>query len=389
MNILYVVSRAIEINTSASIRNHATIMGLLENGHQVTIVSAQPDSNHTAFDRSLTIDEVKKIYFKLGGVQTIAKVGRRWTFLNRIKPIAYKFLYGNEIYDSMKSIINFINEIDIEEYDLVISSSDPKSSHLFVDKLLEISNRKIPWIQIWGDPFADDITRSDNKSTAKVESEEKRLLSQADKIIYVSKITCESQKLRYPQNKQKMFFLPIPYYRQRKSGKAFPTSYKGVKLCYCGDYGSHIRNLKPLYEAVKENGMKLTVCGMSDMDLKSLNGIRIFPRQDAARIREIETESDVLIHLSNLSGTQIPGKIYQYVSTDKTILFILDGDKQALQETFSEYNRFIFVENNKEEIKNALKNICSLRENVSNEPVQYFNAKNIAKDLIEIRRTKK
>lgn len=389
MNILYVVSRAVEINTSASIRNHATIMGLIENGHQVTVVSAQPDSNHTAFDKSLTINGAKKIYFKLGGLQSIAKVGRRWTFLNRIKPLAYQILYGNEIYDNMKSIVNFIYEIDMTKYDLVISSSDPKSSHLFVDKLLEISNKKIPWIQIWGDPFADDITRSDNKNMARVEREESRLLSKADKIIYVSKITCETQKLRYSQNKQKMFYLPIPYYRQRRAGKAFPVFYKGVKLCYCGDYGSHIRNLKPLYEVVKELGMKLTVCGMSDLELKSLNGIQIFPRQNALRIREIEMESDVLIHLSNLSGTQIPGKIYQYVSTDKTILFILDGNKQALQDIFSGYNRFIFVENNKEAIKNALENICSLRENVSNEPVQYFSAKNIAKDLIKIRRTKK
>ena len=49
----------------------------------------------------------------------------------------------------------------------------------------------------------------------------------------------------------------------------------------------------------------------------------------------------------------VDNKIYQYISTDKTILFILDGDKMALKNTFSEYGRFIFVENNKDDIKDT------------------------------------
>ena len=202
-------------------------------------------------------------------------------------------------------------------------------------------------------------------------------------------MTFESQKQRYPQNKEKMFYLPIPYYKQIRTQKKFPVSDQEVRLCYCGDYGSRVRNLKPLYDAAKESGMYLTVCGMSDLTLKSTGRIKVLPRQAASKVREIEKEADVLIHLSNLSGTQIPGKIYQYISTDKTILFILDGDKMALKNTFSEYGRFIFVENNKDDIKEVLKKICELRENVSNEPVIDFSAKNVAQKLVEIRRIQK
>lgn len=384
MNILYVVSRPIEINTSASVRNHATIMGLIENGHQVTLVSSEPDVNHTAYDESLAITGIKKVYFKLGGIQSAAKFGRKIKILNKIKPIVYHMLYGNEIYDNMKSMINHVCEINIEDYDLVISSSDPKSSHLFVDKLFEVSDKKVPWIQIWGDPFADDITRKGTGNTKTIENEENRLLSKADKIVYVSKITCETQKLRYQQAQHKMFYLPVPYHKERRCEKAFPDSYKEVRLCYCGDYGSHVRNLKPLYEAVKELDMQMTVCGMSDLNLESINKIRILPRQTSSNVRKFETDADVLIHLSNLSGTQIPGKIYQYVSTDKTILFLLDGDKQSLQDVFAKYNRFLFVENRNEAIKDTLKNICKLRKTVSNEPLECFSAKSIAEKLVEI-----
>ena len=45
MKILYVVSRPLEINTSASIRNRATIEGLVELGHNVNIITTEPDEN--------------------------------------------------------------------------------------------------------------------------------------------------------------------------------------------------------------------------------------------------------------------------------------------------------------------------------------------------------
>ena len=47
MKILYVVSRPLEINTSASIRNRATIEGLVELGHNVNIITTEPDEKHT------------------------------------------------------------------------------------------------------------------------------------------------------------------------------------------------------------------------------------------------------------------------------------------------------------------------------------------------------
>lgn len=381
MKILYVVSRALEINTSASIRNHATIMGLIENGHHITLLSATPDENHAAYDESLTVEQAEKKYVDLGGMQAVAKIGRKSKILTQLKPIVYRMLYGSEIYDNLKGIVNHIDEVDVSKYDLVISSSDPKSSHLFVDKLFEKNGKNIPWVQIWGDPFADDITRK-NGGTKKVAQEEERLLSHADKVVYVSKLTCESQKKKYEKCAKKMVYIPIPYYKERRSNMEFPTDYRDVKLCYCGDYGTHIRNLQPLYAAAKEIGVRMTICGMSDLKLESTERITVLPRQGADTVRKNEQGADVLVHLSNLSGTQIPGKIYQYVSTDKTILFLLDGEINVLRETFEKYNRFIFVENRKEEIVSVLQKICELRKAVSNEPVAEFSAKYIANMII-------
>ena len=80
MKIIYVVSRPLEINTSASIRNRATIEGLVELGHSVNIITTKPDPKHINYDSSINSPNIETTYLKLGGVQTVAKVGRRFRF---------------------------------------------------------------------------------------------------------------------------------------------------------------------------------------------------------------------------------------------------------------------------------------------------------------------
>lgn len=382
MRILYVVSRALEINTSASIRNHATISGFLENGHQITIVSVSPDTRHRAYDGTLSVEKVKKMYFDIGRRQIVAGISRNIKALDRAKPLIYKALYKNQIYDNLKGIVRFARQIDVDEFDVAISSSDPKSSHLFVDELFKNNKKQIPWIQIWGDPFADDITLPE-KSKTKAIKEEDRLLKLADKIIYVSGLTCQSQKRKYPKSAFKMYYIPVPYLMPRVSKQSFPKDFRKMKICYCGDYNSKIRNIQPLYEAVRDLGMSFQICGMSDFELEKTDKISILPRQLSDKVRKFEDEADILVHLSNKRGTQIPGKIYQYVSTNKTILFILDGDSEMLKNIFKSYNRFIFVENQKERIKDTLCNIVELRSKINNSPLEYFSAENISKKILE------
>ena len=380
MRILYVVARAVEVNASSSIRNNATINGLIENGHDVTVVSCEPSDSSSNYDPSLKPEGAKLVYFKLGGAHTIAnKVKGGW--LNRLLKSVYRLFKKNDIYDNLKPIINHVEEIDVKNYDLVISSSDPKSSHLFVDKLFKYHHCSKPWIQIWGDPFADDISMN-HTNLSKIKREENRLLSLATKVVYVSYLSCISQKKKYPANANKMAFVPIPYLKERISNKEFPDSFEKAQICYCGDYVSSVRNLTPLYEAVKDLGMKMTVCGRSNMVLKSTDSITILPRQSASFVRELEDKSDVLIHLSNLSGTQVPGKIFQYAATNKTVLFILDGDSDKLTEMFGKYNRFIFVKNDKEIIKQKLSNIIVLKDSVTSEPLNDFSCKHISRTII-------
>ncbi|OUO28893.1 hypothetical protein [Eubacterium sp. An3] len=379
MNILYITSRAIEINASSSIRNIATIEGLIGIGHQVTVCSMKPDCTGKYYDKRIEKLDIERIYFD-SIIKTAAKTANRF---NIFQTRLYKIIRRKRLYDSSRQIINHVDDMDISKYDLMISSSDPKTSHLFAERLSEKSKKKIKWIQIWGDPFASDMTISGSKSFMKrVKTEEHRLLSKSDSIIYVSEATLEEQKDNYPDCADKMRYLPIPYMKRNCQYKEENSCKKIVKIAYCGDYLSHIRNIVPLYDAIKGlDGYEIRICGDSDIKLEATDNILISGRIPYQEVCEIEDSSDILVVICNLFGTQIPGKIYQYSGTDKPILFILDGKKEIIKKQFQKYERYDFCNNDSNEIRNKLREIKRMKKCYG--PVNVFESKVIAKKILD------
>ena len=391
MKILYVVARPLEINTSASVRNRATILGLLENGHDVEILTTAPDSKHSAYDKNMGLsDTVPTTYIHLTGVQSLSRFGHRLKLLKSLRHLAYRFLMKHEIYDNLKSMANHTRAVSLKtrHYDLIISSSDPKSSHLFVSTLLQQQGSYFhgKWIQIWGDPFAGDITLKAKNKVGLIRKEEHRLLLQADKVVYVSELTKIAQQEMYPDCAEKMFSYPIPYMEERITSTRDLQTAEQIRLVYCGDYVSTTRNIMPLYEAVRQMpNVSLTVCGLSDLHLANCENIRVLPRTSYDKVCRLEDEADILVHLSNLRGSQIPGKIYQYSGTNKPILFILDGDTSALLGCFSPYARFTFTENTTGAIENTLE--WAKHDTTKYAPLSNFNKLHIAEQIVSMRLT--
>ncbi|MGN9119671.1 hypothetical protein [Turicibacter bilis] len=382
MKIAFIVARAIQINTSSSIRNRAIINGLVANGHEVEVISIAPSKDHNNYDENLSLENVDFKFLPNGNAAQLSSNFQKNTFLNYIRIFAYKVYNTFNIYDNTKQWIKYTKEVNLDNYDLIISSSDPKSSHLFVHKLLnENKDSKVKWIQIWGDPYVSDMTIKNKFLLSKIKREEQKLLHDANCVYYVSELTLEFQKSLYSQFKNKMFSIPIPYTKQI----LYPESQNinQLKIAYCGDYNSNIRNIKPLYNVCEKKGYSLEICGHSDLQLNSSNQIKINGRVGVKKVEEIEEKSNVLVHLSNLYGNQIPGKIYQYSATNKYILFILDGEKkekEKIKQIFSKYNRYIFCDNNEKDILNTLENINNIE--VINQPIKEFEAHYVAKILL-------
>lgn len=385
MNILFIVLRSIEINSSTSIWNNAVINGLIENGHLVDVLTLPADKNHSNYDQSLTNKNCNIIEIRTSSVQRIANIARKNKVTNMLRGVAYHLRKKFQVYDIGSSYINTINNIELEDqkYDLIITSSDPKSSHLFGLEYKSKRNEKIPWIQLWSDPFLGDITSNSSWNKRKIEKEEAKLLKRATKIVYISRLLRNDRACLYPECAKKMFFYPIPFLESRvgKSKKS-----EVLTFVYCGDYFSKVRDIRPLYNAIKETKHRLIICGDSDVKLKETPNIKIFPRVSYQKVMQIENKADVLVHLSNLSGIQIPGKIYQYSGTEKNILFILDGNVNKIKEEFGQYNRYVFSLNKESNLLDTLNN-PNVWQNCNTEIINEFSPSYVAKEIIDLTET--
>ena len=304
------------------------------------------------------------------------------SLFRKIKSFARSIYYNLTIYDPLKGCIKYIGEIEGQvesEYDIVISMSDPKSSHLLALALLDKGIVGCgSYIQIWGDPMYLDITNKTLIPKTIIKKEEEKLIKRSDKIFYVSPLTLEAEKKIFPKYADKMDVL-FPTY-QGKSVYEPVTKIK--KIGYFGDYNSEIRDIMPLYNAVKDSKYELIICGNSDLKLNSTNNISINGRVSFSKVKEFEEDVDLLVHISNKFGTQIPGKIYQYMGTNKPILFVLDGPKELLVKVFEPFNRVMFCNNNEEDIIKTIQKFNAGDIDLNIQPVEKFDNINCAVKIL-------
>jgi len=370
MKILVINGECIQTNTSANLCHLAYIRGLVDAGHSVTLLSA--DGRDYTLDPSMVIPaEVKQytyygvsLYEKLslrkktetapGGAISAAPsptTNGKSGLKRKVKDFILS-LYGvHGIYATfVRKVQKFRSD---EEYDYILSISTPVTSHLIAHNLLKAGRiRGKHWIQIWEDPWHSDAYGFNGAE--KIRKEEARLLSFAEKVCYVSPLTLENQKRYYPESAHKMFWQPLPFYYQAEET---PSHEGGNRYGYFGDYAPVARNLEPFYEAAKQTGVEVNICGNPSNLFASTEQIHIHPRLPLDKLKPIEDSTNVLIFLCNRKGGQIPGKIYQYSATNKTILFIMDGteeEQKVLREFFGKFNRYVFCQNTAADIARTI-----------------------------------
>lgn len=362
MKVLYVTSEPLEYNSSANIRNWGLVEGLLANSVAVYTFSPYP-IDRTMFNGDINDSPFVKRYW-IGGlpmhnvhknVQTVVKPSK---FRSRLKKIGFDLFNYVSVYDRRKFLRRKIDASRIDEsFDCIISSSDPKSAHLFAEELL----RQRPsigkkWIQYWGDPFTNDVSDKKLFGNFFVAREERRLLKLASKVIYVSPFTLNAQVKRYPSFMSKMSFLPIPY--RMSNGQSYTSSYEKGLIGYFGDYHSKFRNILPFYNAVLRLKFKANIIGNSDVSLSKTENVNIEGRVPVQELTAITDKTHIFVCICNLHGTQIPGKVYHYVNSGKPILVILDGDsKSELKNYFEAFDRFYICDNKQEMIAECLQKI--------------------------------
>ena len=387
MRVLVVLAQPIEDDTSSMLTARSIINEWAKH-NQVFVFAPYPDSRSIYFNGNAFIyQSISLIHYgklnKSNSSEDLHRSVKRNIFL-RLLYKAYKSidLFGYSI--TYKKYITFIKKtVQTMHFDVLATFSDPKTAHIIGSKVKK-TKKHLFYIQHWGDPLTIDITDKTIVPTFLKKHIEKKLLKNADRIQYVSPITLAKQKELFPKLASKMVFLPtngeIIKYKKR-------IDYKNLSIAYCGSYMSSVRNIIPLYEAVgslKDVGINLLIIGNGDVALEEKSNIKILGRVNSEELIGIVKDVDVFVSIMNNRGSQIPRKLYSDGLSDKGALVLVDGEYgEQIQSFFSQYNRYVFANNKKEEIVRCLLQIVQ-EECIPCEPLTDFATEEIAKQLIEI-----
>lgn len=387
MNFLFVTTDDILRNASSNIRNAALISGLVANGNDVTIISIC--HGHTIDDAlKEAIKGSRLIYANKEFRNHHGEVGKGFSLKFFLKRMLLKIYNKFRIYDPyvyrIPKDFSFLKGLS---YDVLISSSDPRSSHLFAKKILQRNKKHVTWIQYWGDPMANDISSSKLMGLF-LKKAEKRILSYADLIVYTNQATVNLLSDIYNLPKSKILSIPTSYYIGNVKKKNVTQIVPGtIKVGYFGEYYSAKRNMKPIVQSImRMNDFSLYLIGNTDCDYSGNEKIIQYPKMSAKQVEQFQDEMDILLVVENIpvegkECIQIPGKMYHYGLSDKKVLVI--SESGLIKKEFDKYGRYLFCDNDTNQIENALLSLYKNDSSSMSKPLDEFSPRRVAGLLTE------
>lgn len=393
MKILFVTSSFVK-KGSASIRNIALVNGLTANKCDVDVLTESWPASMVDNSLSLYIDPDVKIY------------------MDHIKVIDMYFSRKNKI-DSQSNAIGasvvkkiiqiskkateqlyFFPDLDKEwircykknlpfaSYDLIISSSDTKTSHFVAGKIAK--KYKLPWFTYWGDPWEDDMgTRGIKKVLARYF--EKKIIAACDRAFYVSEPTMKVIQSRYPQYKN-IAFLRRAYLCEIT--ETYKSESNKIVISYCGSIYYGRNPDKFLYSLIDYNmsqspeKIHLEFYGIYPQEMieRFKNPyIHFYGQVDYEKVNDVTRHSNALLMFANPQEChQIPGKLFDYFGTNKCIIVVAGEKENAVENFIRSTKRCHIVRSNNIDFEIIKKWICedeyhSLKE---------YSAKSVANDLL-------
>ena len=267
--------------------------------------------------------------------------------------------------------------------DTVVISQSPSVDTAVICKRLKKVCPRIQYIQYWGDPLALSLI-TPNEYTFKrsiLKYIEEILHKSADKVAFGTESLYRAEIELFPSIKEKAFACCVSYMPEAISVK---RSSSVIRFGYFGNYYSKIRNLRPLYEAFHSvDGAELLICGSTDLDFVDSKNITVMERIPQNQVEEYEEQLDVEICVLNTVGVQVPGKIFYHTNTPKLILVILDGPrKKEIKNELDKSHRFLFCENNTNDINRAIKDIISGKYKNIVYDTEYYSPETVCRQIL-------
>lgn len=232
-----------------------------------------------------------------------------------------------------RRVLKKIVELDKKHnYDIVISASQPFNSHYIVEKFKDIKGDKFKWIIFEFDPFAyNDGIKVSKRSRRQMYNDEKRILQKCDVICLTPELYDYYKKKDFIKLDSRVKILPFANLEQikfdsTKVSKNFMIDNK-INCLFTGRLYRDIRNPKRLLDVFSILDDEIHLLVMTNFSIKEIkdyspNGylpsVISFQNRDTALYNLIH--ANVLVNIGNTVEHQVPGKIFEYMSTGKPII---------------------------------------------------------------------
>lgn len=388
---LFVSTYDLRRNTSGNIRTVALMNSLHDRGHEVHCIFVPTNnvSDKSIYSHLVKINKIitfPKIEMNCITASSEQKTAGKTSFISCIRQRLINMYSRLSVYDVFSLSLLKLSKKDLADlddcYDYIVSSSEPRSSHKFAEKIIALKHYKTKWVLYWGDPMSNDVA-SNKLFGDRERKEEHRLISVSDYSVYTNPCAVSYMKDLYPKLAEKISWIPTTDFKHDNSFDRGELT----RIGYFGDYRQMYRNIYPFYEACSENSFSTVIIGGGDIELLPKGTVEVYGRMTRDQVSEYEQKCGILVVLENISKTgnciQVPGKLYHYGLTHKYILVITESSNIASE--YEKYNRFVFVPNDKDIIADAIKSIQSGQySNMNIAPVEAFQYERIANDFISI-----
>lgn len=362
---------------------------LYEQGFEVHVMTLKPGENYSNIDYSgeKYIREGIKIHYIQEGIlhrkNKKEEVGKTTVNKKMKTSIIKKFLLERKksllIPDTMIDWFFEVRKYNkqnklLEEIDpsIILSCSMPNTAHVIGYYLSKKYKKKL--FMDYADPWVFEQSVKRGRVRFFIEKLlEQRIISHSNFISFATETTRELYVNKFKLDKKVTEIYYMGFYNQDL--KLVDNSQeKKLTLTYGGALNPIHRNPIPFFKALRElSNQEIDVLlrvdkpdlikeSLIELDItKNIMVKGYIPFDDYL---EEAMDLDVLILFGNSSPLQIPGKIFNYISTGKLIFFIknmVEEDPSA--KILKEYGNAIIVDNNSLDIKNGLIKLIDMKKN--------------------------
>lgn len=263
-------------------------------------------------------------------------------------------LEGKKLFKSDRSIFENIN--------LVLSISSPYSAHIlseYISKKLDV-----PYVMSYGDPWIYEPKRKRGFIRYNIEyALEKKLIKTSAGVLVITDWNKNKYKSLYniPDNKIRTFHIGF----NRADTHDIPkTNNSSFNIIYGGSLDPVHRDPEPFIKALRSiSGINVSIYNNDSRNLPDIvkkysvsNKVNLFPLVKASQFLNEMYKNDALLLFGNKTPFQVPGKVFTYIATGKTIIYLKNNPypDDGTEEVLKIYGNTVILDNTENSIIEGL-----------------------------------